>query len=140
MASVRVEDILDQVNMRGAWLPDLLRMYHPRGESNKSYEPLWSDDPEGRLYRTFARKLIGAGHPTRAYELVREAIALAPFATDQELRYRLAHALARGGNVWKSRQHVRELLQDPDLTPHWQCEALALEARLYKDEYERATD
>lgn len=103
---------------------------------NPEQRALWQMD--SRLYRAFARRLIGQGHPTRGFELAREGLANHPH--DQELTYYLALALARGGNLRDAAKRLRELLQMPELGAGMRVEALSLEGRLYKDHYERSHD
>jgi hypothetical protein len=108
---------------------DLLDVYH-----TKDYEALWSRDP--RLYRAFARKLIEAGHPIRAFELVREA--LRAHEGDHHLKYLGALALARGGNVEQATFYNDELLAIPGLDQGLESDALSLAGRLLKMKFSRA--
>lgn len=100
------------------------------------HEPLWQADP--RLYRGFARKLIDQGHPTRGFELAREGTAAHP--DDLGLKYLVALALARGGNVRGARGRLAEVLRAPGADPATRIEALSLDGRLFKDQYERTRD
>jgi class 3 adenylate cyclase/tetratricopeptide (TPR) repeat protein len=125
----QIDAILKEVARSDAKVVDLLRTV--RGERNAA---LWQRDP--RLYRAFAKRLIGRGHPTRAYELVREGLAV--FHEDVELKYLSALALARGGNISKAKSELDELLRRSDLDSRLQVEARSLGGRLLKDHYQRA--
>ncbi len=122
--------ILTQLDLPGARVPDLLQVYQ-----GQEYRKLWQLD--ARLYRAFGKKLIGAGHPTKGFELVREG--LVSHKNDLDLNYLSALALARGGNVPKADEYVQEILKDPRLDERLMVETLSLAGRLAKDKYERAT-
>jgi hypothetical protein len=83
-----VGSILQQVNTPGADVVDLLQSYQA-----KAYDAFWQHDAEARLYCGFAKRLIGAGHPARAYELVQDGLIY--HQQNLELRYWAALALAR---------------------------------------------
>ncbi len=126
-----IAGILKRLKGKGASALELLPSYqHPE------QLPLWRGDP--RLHRGFARKLISQGHPTRGFELARDGLTHHP--DDRELKYLLALAMARGGNLRGARTHLTELLRMPDLDPAMQVEALSLDGRLDKDQYERSRD
>jgi class 3 adenylate cyclase/tetratricopeptide (TPR) repeat protein len=117
------------ISARDANLVDLLRTYHA-----ESYASLWQSDPS--LYETFAKRLIARGHPTRAFELAREGLAV--HRGNAQLRFFSALALARGGNVSKAADEIDQLLASADLSPALRVEAQSLAGRLLKDRYQRA--
>jgi class 3 adenylate cyclase/tetratricopeptide (TPR) repeat protein len=124
-----VDTILQRLDLPGANLLDLLRMY----ESDDAARACWRED--ARLYRVFARRLISGGHPTRAFELVRKGLEVHP--EDQKLKYLGALALKRGGNLQRAGEYVNKLLARGDLEPEIELEALSLSASLEKGAYER---
>lgn len=128
-----VDRILGELGERGADVVELLQRYR-----DPAYEAAWRQDPDARLYRAFARRLIGRGHPARAYELVQDGLAQHP--QHLELRYWAALALARGGGARKAEEYVNDLLARPGLDDRLRAEALSLRGRLKKDAYERASD
>ena len=75
------------------------------------HEALWRQNPD--LYRVFTRRLISEGNPTRAFDIAREG--LAAHADDHELKYLLALALARGGNLRGAEKYLADLLQQSGL-------------------------
>ena len=95
------------------------------------YAPYWQHDIQ--LYRTFGTALISAGHPTRAFELVRTG--LHDHADEPTLQYLSALALARGGNASAAMERVNKLLQVPGLEPHLMVESYSLAGRIAKDQY-----
>ena len=121
--------ILKRLESAGVDVLDLFDVYH-----TKDYEALWTGDP--RLHRAFARKLISAGHPNRAFVLVREG--LGKHKDDRDLEYLGALALARGGNVDQATVYNDKLLANPGLDPILESEALSLSGRLYKMQFMRA--
>jgi class 3 adenylate cyclase/tetratricopeptide (TPR) repeat protein len=125
-----IDAILKRVDGPRANPLDLLRHY----QSDEDARSYWSQDP--RLYRAFARKLIGTGHPTRAFEIVREGLGAHP--GDQELRYLGALALRRGGNIQRAAEYVDQLLAAPALAPEIRLEAMSLRASLLKERYARS--
>lgn len=129
--AVTVGPILKRLESAKESVLDLFEIYH-----TKDYEALWKRDP--RLHRAFIRKLIGAGHPIRAYELVREG--LREHKDDAHLKYLGALALARGGNVDQATFYNHELLATPGLDPGLEADALSLAGRLYKMQLMRARD
>jgi len=126
MAEDGVEDVLLQLGESGTRVLDAVR--------TPAHEPLWRRD--ARLYRAFGKELIGEGHYTHAFELVREG--LAHHEGDPELLFCRALALARGRNLAKAEEYVGELLQLPGLDDHTKVESLSLAGRVQKDRYERA--
>src|SRR4051794_29536848 len=118
-----VEAILHQLKQPGVHALDLLFEYWL-----PQYEKLWQSDI--RLYRTFSRKLISTGHPARAIELIREAIQRQEFKGDPELKYLLALAFARSGNIRVAEGYVKELVDMESMTPDLRVEALSLRGRL----------
>ena len=128
-----VGGILQQVNTPGSDVVDLLQSYQA-----KAYDAFWQHDAEARLYCGFAKRLIGAGHPARAYEVVQDGIIY--HQQNLELRYWAALALARGGNVGKATENADDLLRQPGLPPKLRVEVVSLKGRLKKDQYERTTD
>jgi hypothetical protein len=101
-----IESLLQQLHVPGANVLTLLEAYQGEG-----YARCWQQD--ARLYRAFGKALIAAGHPTRAFELVRAG--LVHHAADLEVQYLSALALARGGNASKAMEYVETLLQVPAL-------------------------
>jgi class 3 adenylate cyclase/tetratricopeptide (TPR) repeat protein len=130
MASA-VANILKRLDAPGADVLDLLPAYR----TNRA-EQHWRRDPA--LYRAFGRKLIDTGHPTRAVELIRQGLEQHPESLD--LKYLLALAFSRSGNIGQSRRYLDELLNLPHLPPRLQIEAHSLEGRDFKDRYARARE
>ncbi len=124
-----IGSILSQLNLPGARVLDLLQVYQ-----GQEYRKLWQHD--ARLYRAFGKKLIGAGHPTKGFELVREGLVY--HEDDLDLKYLSALALARGGNIPKADEYVQEILKDPRVDERLMVETLSLAGRLAKDRYDRA--
>jgi class 3 adenylate cyclase/tetratricopeptide (TPR) repeat protein len=129
-AAQRVEELLATVSTSGAPLLDLLQVFH-----GDAYMVWWQRDV--RLYRAFGYALLAAGHPTTAFELIREGLLHHP--VDPELAYLRALALRRGGNVTKALEYVEALLRHPALDPAQQVEALSLAGALNKVQYGWAT-
>ncbi len=125
-----IEAILERIDRHNADILDLLRIYRSDDESQK----YWRESP--RLHRAFARKLIQAGHPTRAFELVREGLEAYP--KDPELSYFGALALRRGGNTERAGQYLNKLLSQGDLSPKLRIEALCLAGSIEKERYIRS--
>lgn len=128
---MNVEAILERLDKPHANPLDLLRVYR----SDDDARAFWKEDP--RLHRAFARGLIGAGHHTRAFELVREGLEAHP--KDQELSYLGALALSRGGNPQRAGEYVTTLLSRPDIRPETRREALSLAGNIEKKRYIRST-
>jgi class 3 adenylate cyclase/tetratricopeptide (TPR) repeat protein len=126
-----VAAILERLGRTGASALELLPVYQHREQ-----QALWLRAPD--LHRTFVRRFLSEGHPTRAFELAREGLASHP--GDRELTYLVALALARGGNVSAAGDRLADLLKQPDLERELRAEAISLEGRLYKDRYERSSD
>ena len=129
MRKLTVSGILRELSAPGASVLELLGSC--RGDEHKR---LWEKTP--LLYRAFGRRLIQAGHPTRAFDLIREGRRR--HEGDAELQYLAALALARGGNVSMASGCTYDLLQRSDLDPPLKVEALSLIGRLNKDLYARA--
>jgi len=125
------ELILKRLEREGSSAQELLPVYQ-----DPAHEALWRQNPE--LYRVFTRRLISEGNPTRAFDIAREGLAV--HTADHELKYLLALALARGGNIRGAEKCLAELLPLRDLEPRLRGEALSLEGRLFKDRYERTRD
>ncbi len=123
--------ILKRLQGRGANGLELLSIY-----KTPEHERLWRTD--ARLHLAFARKLINQGHPTRGLEVAREGLDRHP--QEQELKYLLALARTRGGDLRGAAACLTELNQSPGLTPHLLGEGLSLEGRIYKDRYIRSRD
>ena len=128
MAKDIVNRILNQLDVPETKVLDLLQTYQ-----SKEFQKFWQQD--GRLYRAFGKKLISAGHPTKAFELIREGLNY--YKEELELKYLSAFALARGGNISKAEESVKKLLEEPELDERLTVEALSLVGRLNKDRYER---
>lgn len=128
MAKDIVESVLKQLDAPEANVMDLLQTYQ-----SEEFQKLWQGD--ARLYRAFGKKLISAGHPTKAFELIREGLSY--YKEDLELKYLSALALARGRNISKAEEVVNDLLKKPELEERLRVEALSLLGRLNKDRYER---
>src|SRR5262249_25177192 len=73
-----------------------------------------------------------------AVERVCEGLARHP--GDLELKYLLALAFARVGNIAQAKSYLDELLAVQDLEPKLRVEVLSLEGRYYKDRYARSKD
>ena len=131
MPNQSVDTILNELADPNASIRDLLAVY-----TQAEYRPLWMQGPV--LYRAFAWKMVKAGHPTQAFELVREGLFDHPH--DSELKYLRALALARGGNLSKAADYAGELLGETALDLHLRGETLSLLGRLEKDRYQRAGD
>ena len=103
----------------------------------------WDDDPAGpRLYRKFAERLVKSGHPAQGLSLARRGVAVYP--GDPQLRYLVALAFARGGNVDSAEHALEPLLRDrlagPPGIDHLTSEVVALRGRLYKDRFRQEPD
>lgn len=94
MAKNIVGSILRQLDAPEARILDLLQTYQ-----SEEFQKFWQGD--ARLYRAFGKKLSSAGHPTRAFELIREGLDY--YKEDLELKYLSALALARGETSPKQR-------------------------------------
>src|SRR5438552_1067462 len=101
MTDPTVESILDELAARGAQVLNLLN--HHRAEE---FRRLWGQD--ARLYRGFGKKLVSEGRPAPALEVVTRGLLAHP--GDPDLLYLRALALARGGNVTRAEQFVKDLL------------------------------
>src|SRR5437899_10107729 len=95
---------------------DLLARLHTPNAEVLALLAGWHDAPTSapwrhdvRLYRGFAKVLISAGHPTRAFELAREGLAI--HANDPTLVYLSALALVRGRNPAKAEDYLAPLLK-----------------------------
>jgi len=130
MTDQLVERIVQQVQASDTNILSLLEAYQ-----EAAYRPYWQRDT--RLYTVFGKALIGAGHPTRAFELVRTGLR-DHHKEDPTLEYLSALALARGGNDSAAMDKVQKLLQVPCLEPNLQVEILSLAGRLAKDRYAQA--
>ena len=99
---------------------------------------LTSDDVGGNpeLFRLLARRLISTGHPTRAFDLLREALSSHP--ADPELHYLQSLSLARGGNTTKATELATRLLQRR-LPTSLRVETLSLLGRLWKDRFRESS-
>ncbi|MBT6155197.1 MAG: DUF4071 domain-containing protein [Planctomycetaceae bacterium] len=89
------------------------------------------------LYAAFSEKFISTGHPTRAFELVREGLQY--YGNDRRLQYLNALALARGRNINLAEKRAKKLLKADDLDDKLRLETVSLIGRLYKDRYQRTT-
>ena len=89
-----LDRILNKLRPNDADVLELLAVFE-----HKKYDKHWQLD--ARLYRAFGKKLISAGHPIRAFELIRRGLVCRPH--DRELLYLRALALARAGNTNKKR-------------------------------------
>jgi class 3 adenylate cyclase/tetratricopeptide (TPR) repeat protein len=126
-----LDAILTRLARPGAKATELLPLYQ-----TVDHAASWRTSSS--LYRAFARKLISQGHPTQAFELAREGLAAHP--DDQELQYLLALAMARGRNIAGAEGYLAPLLGAAHLEQPLRVEALALQGRLFKDRFERASD
>src|SRR5437588_1956740 len=95
------DSILKRLQRDGSSAQELLPVYQ-----DPAHEALWRQNPE--LYRVFTRRLISEGNPTRAFDIAREGLAV--HTGDHELKYLLALALARGGNIRGAEKCLAELL------------------------------
>jgi class 3 adenylate cyclase len=128
MIEVSVAEMVQRIQAPQADLVALLTAYN-----TPEYRTVWQQD--ARLYHTFGRALISAGHPTRAFELVREGLQV--HKANPLLHYLSALALARGGNGAKALEQITTLLATPTLETSLQVESLSLAGRLAKDRYTR---
>jgi class 3 adenylate cyclase/tetratricopeptide (TPR) repeat protein len=126
-----VSEILGRLDQPEAKLLDLLEAYH-----KTIYELHWHDHVE--LYHAFARRLISTGHPARAIELIREGLEHHP--DDLELKYRMALAFARGGNISQAAKYIQELLAITAMPLELWVEVLSLQGNYYKNRYRRTRD
>jgi class 3 adenylate cyclase/tetratricopeptide (TPR) repeat protein len=101
-------------------------------------DPFWRGDSDARLYRTFARRLIAAGHLYRAYDLVQNGLNF--HKGHPELCYLAGLALARAGNMRRATEYADGVLKQRGISQSLKMEAISLKGRLKKDEYERTTD
>lgn len=125
-----VEHILTTLHEPSANVLDLLHTYQ-----DDAYRAWWQQDV--RLYRAFGKKLTEVGHPTKAFELVREGLFY--HWDDPELLYISALALRRGGNVTKAMDDITTLLKNHALDQGLQIEALSLAGALNKVRYHRTS-
>jgi class 3 adenylate cyclase len=93
---------------------------------------LWSAQP--KLYDEVARRLLRAGEPLLAFDVIREAVGLWP--QDAELRVLQALALAR----CRATAPANALLAGLYAAGHRDEETVGLLARTYKDLWEEASD
>ncbi len=128
MAKITVAAILKRLDAKGASVLELLRLYN-----NEAHRVLWQQD--ARLYIAFTRRLLGAGHPARAFETAREGLTIHP--QNHDLQYWRSLSLARGGNSSKANEYAQTLLQETSLDRVLESETLSLLGRLAKDRYER---
>jgi hypothetical protein len=78
-----------------------------------------------------SRELIAAGHPRRAYDLIKDG--LRNNSDDAELNYLAALSLARGRNIAAAERIALSLLKRSDLPQAVRSDALSLLGRLSKD-------
>ncbi len=93
---------------------------------------LWSAQP--KLYDEVARRLLRAGEPLLAFDVIREAVGLWP--QDTELQVLQALALAR----CRATGPANALLASLYAAGHRDEETVGLLARTYKDLWEEASD
>ena len=120
--------LLQQLDAQNADVSELLRRFE-----SAAHADLWRRDV--RLYIAFTQRLLGEGHPARAFELAREGLTVHP--ANHALQYWRALALARGGNTRKATEYAQALLQESALNRVLESETLSLLGRLAKDRYER---
>lgn len=128
MPQMTVSEILEQLSASKEDVGRFLQVHRPEKE-------LWEKDV--RLYCEFARQLISFGQPVRAFELVREGLAI---HNEPELIYLGALAMARGGNHGRAEQLATDFLHRRDLAPALKATGLSLMGRLRKDRLRRHTD
>src|SRR5262249_25717237 len=126
MTEADIHEILAQLQAPQASAISLLEIY-----SAMAYASCWQHDT--RLYRAFGTVLISAGHPNRAFELMR--VGLQDHPGDPTLQYLSALALARGRNESAAMERVQALLQLSNLDPALRIEGLSLAGRIAKDRY-----
>jgi len=126
-----VRGILEELGKKNAPVLPLFQKYH-----SEAYAHLWRRDP--RLHQAFAKRLTGAGHPVRAFQLVQDG--LKQHEDDLDLRYRGALALARGRSFARAEEFLGPLLKSRKLSLHLRIEAICLAGRLHKDRYALATN
>ena len=129
MAKTTTDEILERLNEEGT---DLFALLYECSDAKS--ERLWTENSV--MHRAFGRRLVSFGHPTRAYELVREGLVHHP--DDQELKFISALALARGRNIHRAQQILDTLLKSRIRNKDLRVEILSLAGRLVKDCYERA--
>ena len=142
---VHADEILALLAGAGSTAVTILQDYHTDDEDSHL---LWQENP--KLYAAVAERLIQEGHPGAALNLVLEWKALLPTDDDTsdpvpegyQLRYTLARAAVRGGNLRFGRQLLHPVLviaegPEPtikDMPPRLRVDIVALNGRILKDE------
>jgi class 3 adenylate cyclase len=125
-----VDEIRQLLCQKDADADSLFRTFYD--EHNNRF---WNQCVE--LYVAFGKKFISTGHPTRAFELVREGSDY--YKNDRRLQYLNALALARGRNINLAEQHAKQLLTADNLDDQLRLDAVSLIGRLHKGRYQRTT-
>lgn len=125
-----VDEMKNLLKQKDADVDSLFHAYYDEPNSR-----FWNQSVE--LYVAFGQKFISTGHPTRAFELVREGLNY--YEDDRQLQYLSALALARGRNINLAERHARELLKAENLDEGLRLDTVSLIGRLYKDRYQRTT-
>ncbi|HLJ92442.1 MAG TPA: adenylate/guanylate cyclase domain-containing protein [Gemmataceae bacterium] len=129
MAEMDLDHFLGELDQCGVEIIALLQRSHA-----EEFRKHWQSDP--RLARVFGKKLISAGQPAVAFDIVREGLLAHP--DDPELLRLRALALANGRNIPKAEEYVYALLNDSTLEDKFQAQVLSLAGRLKKDRYRAA--
>jgi class 3 adenylate cyclase len=123
-----IENIRTRLKQSGVSVQDLLEEYEAI-----PYEPVWRSDP--RITAVFARKLISTGHPARAIQRLRDSMEQPALGADQELKYLLALAFVRGGNLREADLILSGVEKEQALEKGLYVEVHALRGRIFKDNY-----
>ena len=125
--------VLEQLSENDAQVLNLLALCR-----TPEFAHVWTEGPE--LLRRFARLLLKQGHPTLALEVAARGLADNAYATDLDLMYCRALALARSGNPTRASVFVQALLNRMDLPLAIHSDALSLAGRIRKDVAARTSD
>lgn len=123
-----VETLRARIKQPGVSVPDLLEEYE-----TKPHEAMWHSEP--RVTVLFTRKLISLGHPARAIQRLRETMEQPALAAVPELKYLLALAFTRGGNLREADSILTEAEKEETLDKGLYVEVHALRGRIFKDSY-----
>jgi class 3 adenylate cyclase/tetratricopeptide (TPR) repeat protein len=136
----RVEQILKRLDEPNV---PILKLLDECRSGSSEYDRLWREHPE--LYDRFTELLIQKGHAARAFDLARERwrhIGIRSGEEDQvpegpEIRYRLALAVARGGNPAYAERLLKPILsaarQSDAMPVALRVKIVALRGRIEKD-------
>jgi len=96
----------------------------------------WGSDPDN--YLLFGIRAMETGHPSLAYEILKEGLTCNP--KHPELTYRVALALARCHTTQTAADMINQLLEELDKSDPITCDVYSLAGRLAKDRWEMSSD